>query len=1325
MSDQAQPQPETPAAAPAPKLAADGTPAAAAPPPRPKRPRRRKWLFRAAMATLLLALIATAVVVHYSRPNNLKPLLEGILSRELGGDVTIGRATLTRRGLLTLDALWIDAPGLPAERDEFAKLFEAESISVQLNFNRIWRGELRVDDIRIQQPQMHIIEDLDAGELNIEMLAVRPRDEDKPFKLKLPPAINLNGARIRFAQINDGVLENLDAIRLEGELQENPQQKRLYDFELRQYDASAKIDATLSGSIDTEHPSLHVNLADFRVDTAHRQFVPPGFRAFWDELRPTGRLPNLSITMDSGDDGRLRLEQAVLELEDVAITPPYARLGRPASDDGDGPVYAPRMTEVHGRFIVDRQSVRVENLTGIIEGIRYYASGQWGLGDQDAGTIAVSTDPFTLDENPRFLASLPLVGITIFDRIQPSGRFQASTQFTSPGGGEPVEVSGVIKLLEARARYHKFPFPISNLRGVITFDRERVRLENITGDGPNGGTVTLRGEIAPPADGAAVRIAVEARAVPYDECIINAFTPQRRKNVELFFDSTLYRELIGEGVIRSSDPQLAALSPCGGETDQSDAAELPPVFDLGGIVDVDVLIDRAYGKEVKYKVTTTIDAAGASALFKHWPYPLTGESGQIVVGPAGIELRDVVMVGPTGGRGTIRGALLQDPGDKTKFRPDLHIEDAELPIDKLLRHSIRVSQRKIVDDLHAVGRVVGSATVTQPDGVDKTQWRVDAQIVDGVVQPYAGDFRLQNVAGRFTLGSTGLTLDGITGQRGSAQLNIGGWFKWGRGGDGFRLEADGRDLVVEPALLDLLPPDEPARQKLVKLQETHRPTGVIHGQLVWEKPPTPRDEDSTAVPHADEDTPAGTPAPNPEAVEDMPQPRRGTYTLTVEPQTFGLDFRGDRMEFPKMAGRATIRPQRIDLEQLAAEFSTGRMEVDGLVGLDGVTPTALTLTASADAHCPYTRKFLPESTVGVLDALEVSGGYRLTDARLLIRPDPQPGQADLEFDGRVSLGNTQFKIGVPITQMRGELGIGVRRFSGQRRPQLSFDLQAEHLRVADRRIAPLTVQFDNHRDGEFLTFNEVLGGVYGGIMVGSGRVPLDPSMPYRFDITLSDVEVDPFLKPTESDPTHAQTPLVLAAGDDVRGGDGGDRTPVPFSNLDRDLTSGLMSASLSIEAPLGDASARRGRGAMAIRDATLYNKPLSTALLRASNFTLPSGDPLNAASARYLIDGDTVRFDELIFGGPGLTIAGAGTMSLPGTELNLMMVSRNNTAPRLGPLSDLLDMFKDELIAFRVTGTLESPSTSVTTLRGIQKGWEDIFGVTKATLNPDDNNVGQ
>ena len=441
-----------------------------------------------------------------------------------------------------------------------------------------------------------------------------------------------------------------------------------------------------------------------------------------------------------------------------------------------------------------------------------------------------------------------------------------------------------------------------------------------------------------------------------------------------------------------------------------------------------------------------------------------------------------------------------------------------------------------------------------------------------------------------------------------------------------------------------------------------------------------------------------------------------------------------------MTGRLTVRPDTIDIDQLRAAFSTGSTEVNGIVGLDGTTPPALPFTATADTHCPYTRKFLPDTAVAVLDGLEVTGDYRLADARLLVRPEPQAGQAALELDAKVNLVDTNLRLGVPVTNLRGTLDARVRQYPDQAQPLMSFDLRAQELRASDRRIAPLTVTLGNtDQDPDHLRFDPMLGGVYGGVLVGAGSIPLDADGSYRFDLTLSDVAVDPFLKPQINDPTHPGSPTVLtSAGRFAPDAPNAERTTVfgqasdagstvgdglSFSAMERDVSTGLLSASLAVEATLADAAARRGRGALRITDARLINKPLSTALLRASNLSLPSGAPLNSASARYLVEGDTVRFDELSLDGPSLTIAGAGTMMIPSTELNLVMVSRNTKAPRLGPVSDLLDMFNDELLAIRVTGTLESPRTGVTTLRGFQRGWQSVFGGSGATMSPADNLV--
>lgn len=86
-----------------------------------------------------------------------------------------------------------------------------------------------------------------------------------------------------------------------------------------------------------------------------------------------------------------------------------------------------------------------------------------------------------------------------------------------------------------------------------------------------------------------------------------------------------------------------------------------------------------------------------------------------------------------------------------------------------------------------------------------------------------------------------------------------------------------------------------------------------------------------------------------------------------------------------------------------------------------------------------------------------------------------------------------------------------------------------------------------------------------------------------------------------------------------------------------------------------------------------------------------------------------MRFDELSISGPGLSISGAGTMTLPDQNLRLLMVSRSSDGPSIGPLTDLFEMFRDELIAIKVRGTLSEPTTEVTALSGIRKSISTLF----------------
>ena len=513
------------------------------------------------MAALLTVLIALGY--YYSRPKQLTPIVEGLIGRAVGGVARLDRASLGFDGRLTLDGLTLNLPGPRDLPPGYARLFDCERIAVRLDISGVWRGVIDARQVEIRKPRLHLVEDPETGRLNLEDLPL-PRSGDGGVELRLPPSISLVGARARFATLDAARVDRTDAVlRLAGELREQPDRPRRYDLALQTYGDDAVADTELTGWVDTGNPGLNLDLAGLAFNASYRPFVPPAFRELWDRLEPLGSVPTAAVNLETDSAGHIRLNRAVLVLSDVALTPPYAELGLLDDDmppEAKGPRYAPRMTRVNGRLIADENSVRIESLTGTIEGIDYHLSGTWGLNAATPGALTLQTDAFTVERNPLFVSGLPTAAARVFARLTPSGRFRATTHVRRATPNGDVAVSGRVEVLDARALYDKFPYPIEGLRGTVSFDPDAVHLNGLTGRGPAGGHITLEGEIAPVHKDAGVRILVTARGVPYEHHMRTALGP-KGVAADLFFDEaklTALRTQPGVNAALSGSTQPAA-----------------------------------------------------------------------------------------------------------------------------------------------------------------------------------------------------------------------------------------------------------------------------------------------------------------------------------------------------------------------------------------------------------------------------------------------------------------------------------------------------------------------------------------------------------------------------------------------------------------------------------------------------------------------------------------------------------------------------------------------------------------------------------------------
>jgi len=462
-----------------------------------------------------------------------------------------------------------------------------------------------------------------------------------------------------------------------------------------------------------------------------------------------------------------------------------------------------------------------------------------------------------------------------------------------------------------------------------------------------------------------------------------------------------------------------------------------------------------------------------------------------------------------------------------------------------------------------------------------------------------------------------------------------------------------------------VPPDHPAAQRAAAVFAKHEPDGIADVAARWSS-----DADGE------------------------------TFDLRFSPQQMAFSLGGDRLAMTDMSGEARVHPTYLTLDRVSATFPEGTGTLSGVVGF-GETSTAIQFEATGREIGTTSRALLPEAALAVLDALDLQTGYQVRSASLIHRPDTHddPGT---EFKGVIALQDASADLGVAVTDFNGKIGVIVKRTPQRPTPEVNLKLDADDLRLDERLVERLSLRLrGDGRDGA-IRITDLRGTMYGGIIIGEGVIVPGADGWYGARLTMHEVALEPFLNP--GDPWE---PLDAT--------DEGEDWLLPRP-LRRREHSGLVSASLNLEAKLDSPGRRSGRGSIEVHDASLFDRPLSLALLQASNLRLPQSSSLDRLSSRFIIDDDTVRFDSLSFNArfPNLTITGTGTMDWPTRSLDLTMYNRNPEGWQLGPITDVFNSIKDELLVIRVEGPAQNPQARVESFSGLRRTWDDLFGRAQA-----------
>lgn len=1160
------------------------------------------------------------------------------------------------------------------------ELFEVDVVLIRHDLTSLLQGKFNARSITFIQPKLYLTEDLDHNVFNYQLLQDAKKNDDQD-KSNLPdtlPEVFIRQGSIQFGEIVQGQYATLGTINLSGGLSTMPGQKNVYSYLLRQ-DADAasgnaappRATPSLSGQFNLDNLAVTAKLDRFTFEGSHRQVLPRKLRLWWDQYDPKGSLPEVEF----GYDPTLGMH-AVLEVKDASLTLPYS----------DPPV---RMSNVSGKFTVVGETAAVTQLRGEIENIGYEINGQIdGLDSNSPFKMSVRISKFNIPQEPRYLLALPRVVQKQFSRFAPSGTFSAMVNIERAVVDGDIQYDGQVEVENASGVYAKFPYPLSDVRGELRFNNKEVRIIGLHGNGLGGGHVTITGFVAPPRDDARVQIDISGTDIPIDEHLYAALDEDELEVVNGFFDHKAAKRLEQRGLIQTKEKKehvleqinaltqrknnlvakdptnTAALKAIDDELEALAPLALVPVFDLGGKVNIQVSLVREYGPDEPYLPTTVIDTSRVSVLTEAWNYPLQITGGKLLLSPGLATLQNIQAQGLDGLKGVVTGkvALPRKSVPGSKSDPDVRFDGSGLPVSNLLLSSLPDTQAKWLEQLNVKGLLKLQGKVyrikdTSNDGQGGNDeandgpmdFDVHATMVDGKAQPFDGRVLLEKIAGKFLIHRNSAVIESVTSDFGDASMSLAGTAAWKNKKTDMKLAITAKDVDFTQQVLDLVPSYDAGIEQVRKDLKDYQPTGRY-------------DADVTI---------------------NLPHGQDPDYLVKVNPKSLGFNHNEQRVTFSSVKGQVRIDPAKVIIDHCLATFDkTSQATFNGLITLGPKPRWTLDINATGKRFDPTTMALLPKGVSQFAKDVELDGGYELQNGKLLYQPRDEK---TIDFKGQARLINAKASLGVTIEDFQGLMKIDTHQMANEEWPVVKVELEAARLTAADRLIEQLNAELHSTQTPGELVIPKIRGQIYNGQLLGEAQIQLGKDPTFKTQLTVQDAAVEAIVEPKKWETMAARDPL-----------DGS-----PYA---------ILSASLAMQGQPNVPESRQGRGKIDIRQANLYQTPFALTFLQLLSLALPTATSFDRARASYVIDGDVVRFDSIRFETPSLALAGTGTMHFSTMALDLNFVTRSTANPTFGPVSDLISVLKDEVVAIHVGGTVEKPVTSVKSFSGITKTWQDLFG---------------
>ncbi len=636
----------------------------------------RGWRRIRRIGIVLLALAVLGVVV-ITQTGVVGSLALRRLETTLGCIASASSTRVTLDGRVVLRDLELRAPGIDGPA---AMFFQAPEVTVEPVWLSLLSRSPRIDRMVVRQPVVRICQD-DALRLNVGALATGTSSTGT-----LTPTVDVENGVIEFGEFGPGWYTPLTSLRVQGKLARiapNSSRYMIQLVETQRHGPGASAEGLhLDGEFDLADLSGSLRLGNIDFGRFRDTPAPSRIEPLWRQLGLAGSLRDTEFAY-SPQTGVV----AVFKLErvDLNIPLPAERTEADAAAPVNPSAELLRMRSVSGTIRLDSVGLHAD-LAGTIEDLGCRVTLETQGYSLNAGLVCrIRADEFRVSERPRLLPFAPFIVKRNFERFSGptalvTGEVEIRRGAPIDGAAGPMAVNGVISFSEGSARFEKFPYPFSNMAGTIRFDETKVTIEKITGVGPTGAQLLATGLVAPPVVTAGVRVDIVVTDAPADDVLYEAIPAHRRSMYDSLFSREEYVTLQAAGVVQSAESQRiavarraeldrqiealrfesdseAAIESARAEIAALDTKLAAPVFELAGICEIRVTVERKEGENHEYETSILVSLPKAGLLPEAFPYPVVAQDFTLSINDTRAIAEAPMLHGLSGASGSMKALI--------------------------------------------------------------------------------------------------------------------------------------------------------------------------------------------------------------------------------------------------------------------------------------------------------------------------------------------------------------------------------------------------------------------------------------------------------------------------------------------------------------------------------------------------------------------------------------------------------------------------------------------------------------------------------------------